>query len=768
MKKFLLLFWMTLTGILSGFGQSTNAIVFVDANGTVLEDGATLTINTPTKDDFGDDILLSGLSIKNVSDEAVSASIHVNIKSISNGKLQICFPTACITKEEACTFVTNGVELAAGAVRDLQTEWVPAEDGTCLVTYQIELMKQTVEFPTEFESVGMGSTVTIKYVYGKGGEVNPDPEETSQYYCGLYTTDELSEDSYGMGRYCTGVCKAATVFDYNVYNSFIGFKVVGMRVGLKEDVTDFSVFTSLTKGSSIVDFISQDAKTGEEGWNTIMFDEENQFELTDDGTEYIVGFTYNQVANGWPISYYENAENKGMFLFYGNIPSSYGGNGAGWYNLGEDGALSVQWIVEGELTGQRIALDGLAVHHQFFQLGTDVEATVKVSNKGKEAIKNLGFNYYIDDEKCKEETVNVSLASMESAKLPVNISLPTDYPTGQHTLKVELVTVNGAAPADEVDNNNQTTTFTAYKESKTRQKQLVEHITSWTCTYCHLGYKLLREMEKQYDDIAWVSIHGNQSSQQDPYYFSTVDNILSMVNANSFPTAAFNRTYIPDLADGEELAVGLGYDTDNYLQQIVSYIRGYIDQTNVDPAFVSLDIEQEYNADKRDLTITVKGTGAAGAATMLKGSAITIYLTEGGLKGRQYSNGKWENNFEHNNVLRAVLTNYHGDLITWDGDNFEYTTNYTIPDNYDVDNLSITAFVAPLVNNTTDIYHMAVNNCEKVAVNTTTTSVKQVSEINQVRISERYNIDGQRLNTPQKGINLIKMTDGSVRKVVVK
>ena len=275
-------------------------------------------------------------------------------------------------------------------------------------------------------------------------------------------------------------------------------------------------------------------------------------------------------------------------------------------------------------------------------------------------------------------------------------------------------------------------------------------------------------MEKQYDDIAWVSIHGNQSSQQDPYYFSTVDNILSMVNANSFPTAAFNRTYIPDLADGEELAVGLGYDTDNYLQQIVSYIRGYIDQTNVDPAFVSLDIEQEYNADKRDLTITVKGTGAAGAATMLKGSAITIYLTEGGLKGRQYSNGKWENNFEHNNVLRAVLTNYHGDLITWDGDNFEYTTNYTIPDNYDVDNLSITAFVAPLVNNTTDIYHMAVNNCEKVAVNTTTTSVKQVSEINQVRISERYNIDGQRLNTPQKGINLIKMTDGSVRKVVVK
>ena len=91
MKRILLFFWMSLTGILCGFADS--AIVFVDADGQEVKDGATLTVNTATQDEFGEILMLSGLSIKNVSDEAVSASIHVNIKSISNGKLQICFPT---------------------------------------------------------------------------------------------------------------------------------------------------------------------------------------------------------------------------------------------------------------------------------------------------------------------------------------------------------------------------------------------------------------------------------------------------------------------------------------------------------------------------------------------------------------------------------------------------------------------------------------------------------------------------------------------------
>ncbi|MBQ9363958.1 MAG: hypothetical protein IJT97_11180, partial [Bacteroidaceae bacterium] len=39
---------------------------------------------------------------------------------------------------------------------------------------------------------------------------------------------------------------------------------------------------------------------------------------------------------------------------------------------------------------------------------------------------------------------------------------------------------------------------------------------------------------------------------------------------------------------------------------------------------------------------------------------------------------------------------------------------------------------------------------------------------NSVTIIERYTISGQRITTPQKGVNILRMSDGSVKKVLVK
>ena len=36
------------------------------------------------------------------------------------------------------------------------------------------------------------------------------------------------------------------------------------------------------------------------------------------------------------------------------------------------------------------------------------------------------------------------------------------------------------------------------------------------------------------------------------------------------------------------------------------------------------------------------------------------------------------------------------------------------------------------------------------------------------QIIERYRLDGQKINTPQRGINIIRMKDGTIKKVVVR
>ena len=48
------------------------------------------------------------------------------------------------------------------------------------------------------------------------------------------------------------------------------------------------------------------------------------------------------------------------------------------------------------------------------------------------------------------------------------------------------------------------------------------------------------------------------------------------------------------------------------------------------------------------------------------------------------------------------------------------------------------------------------------------TPVNSVSINNNVSETSRYSINGQCLNSPTKGINIVKYSDGSVKKIVVK
>ncbi len=70
---------------------------------------------------------------------------------------------------------------------------------------------------------------------------------------------------------------------------------------------------------------------------------------------------------------------------------------------------------------------------------------------------------------------------------------------------------------------------------------------------------------------------------------------------------------------------------------------------------------------------------------------------------------------------------------------------------------------AGVIKNSSDV-----ENTEYVIVVTAGDSGVEDATIETLTIVERYNIQGQRINQPVKGINIIKMSDGSVRKIYVK
>ena len=47
-------------------------------------------------------------------------------------------------------------------------------------------------------------------------------------------------------------------------------------------------------------------------------------------------------------------------------------------------------------------------------------------------------------------------------------------------------------------------------------------------------------------------------------------------------------------------------------------------------------------------------------------------------------------------------------------------------------------------------------------------AVKSVETDAKAEETERYNVSGQRISSPQKGLNIVKMSDGTTRKVMCK
>lgn len=109
-------------------------------------------------------------------------------------------------------------------------------------------------------------------------------------------------------------------------------------------------------------------------------------------------------------------------------------------------------------------------------------------------------------------------------------------------------------------------------------------------------------------------------------------------------------------------------------------------EDEIAPSVVNLQMETNLtvgdNPNLKDATlnITIHGKGVKDAGKILEGATLGLYVTENGVKSKQYSPNGWIGTYNHENVLRVIGTeNPWGDVITWNGDNFEMTYEVTIP-----------------------------------------------------------------------------------------
>ncbi len=158
---------------------------FALSDGTIVADGTTLTLNEVEDDGFGGIQVPSHLYVKNVSGETVQGGGAYKIETLANGTLQTCFPVNCVQNHRTGTYNTGSAAFAPGELKDMQTEWLPESDGTCVVVYQLVTFEQN-PITQKWVEAELGPKVTLKFSYGTNaiGQTTPSAKAVREvtYY----------------------------------------------------------------------------------------------------------------------------------------------------------------------------------------------------------------------------------------------------------------------------------------------------------------------------------------------------------------------------------------------------------------------------------------------------------------------------------------------------------------------------------------------------------------------------------------------------------
>ena len=587
----------------------------------------------------------------------------------------------------------------------------------------------------------------------------------NQRYMGNYSSDNYNEKGVGFTQN-EGKLTLMTPIFKDIAAGFDGGKVVGMRAAIPADgvgAITLKLFTYNTVDGKM-DFkvvAEQEVANSKKGWNDVTFTTPYTLDFKK-AEGVMLGFTYTQKKGSTPECYAISLQKEGTVV--PTYVTMEGSNELYAFSSEKYGNLAVQAIVEKDYPAKDIMLHSVKFN-KFTKASSNTKFVVNVSNFGTTPINSYTVTATVDGNQIKEQTVNGTVDGNLKADV---IEIPTTgIALGSHKIKFAITKVDGAAPTGNTANDVYESDINLYETALQRQKQLIEQFTAVTCTWCPTGSRLLKQLQDNRHDLAWVALHGPMGTD-DPFQTKQSIAIMKALGANGYPMAAFNRSLIEG-----ELTTAIAFKEAAFSQAIEMFGKMF-DQTNNDlPAFVNLDVaakvDRTANEQNDQLIVDVKGTGVKNAANFLKDYAIYVYVTEDGLVSPQIDKGQKIKNYVHNNTFRQCLTNIYGDNINWNNDNFDQQFTYTIPAGYKAENMHVVAFVAPkLGNKSTPKSELVVNQTNLTNVVVLTAGIENANVDAQDEIVARYNLAGQKIDTAQKGVNIVKYKSGKVVRVIVK
>lgn len=228
---------------------------------------------------------------------------------------------------------------------------------------------------------------------------------------------------------------------------------------------------------------------------------------------------------------------------------------------------------------------------------------------------------------------------------------------------------------------------------------VLEEYTGIHCVYCPDGHKRARELkEANPGRVVLINVHAGgyavpsagEPDFRTPYGEALVSNAkvagipAGSINRMVFPGVANQTPYTPQTAGGTALSRG-GWN----IAAHDSVLNGSISPVNIGAA-------TKWTKATRELSIDVE---LYFTSTIKAGGKLNVGLIESHIWGPQ-TGGDDPAHYEHNFMLRTLLTGQWGELVVDASEGTSFTKNYkyTVPENINIENCDIVVFVTSNTN----------------------------------------------------------------------
>ena len=732
MKKFFTFLSLCLLSIT----VSAQEYVFTDKEGNVFEDGTVINRTNVEDDGFGGINLPANLFVKNVNaEEGCQVAIEAQITKIDNGDLQLCFPTNCQSYSEIGTYEPNGkATLAIGESKDLMTEWLPTAYGECTVIYTAKKYQGL--------SGEACRSITVKYKYSN----------TQQNWWGYISANDIAS-SVGVSAADTYHC---AIFIPGNHDIAAGKTINAIRFGLlAPHATNAKVWVASSLPSSIdashtLQYV--DVPASALGNEQIDIQLPTPCEIPASGIYVGYSFTITSATtsnDAYPVLFGgEPAINTLILKTEKNVPD--------WSDLYSNGfgKLFLQVLLEGTFAENNATVADFGPVYSV--LGESTTAMIAVTNGGGTPLSSIDYTITTDGVTGAEQHADIANPIAFSNTGKVKITVAADETTGQKAKTLNITKVNGNANTAEDASAN----FTLYTLPELVERNIVvEEYTgrqAFGDRFVGIGIHQYNSSDAMYiatSAYAKLNFDGapscriNRGEVIDPYYGSADDILVDCVEELAIPALAkvnVSATIDEELKKVDAKAqVETLLDNSEYTLEFVVIGDGL---TGTGSGWNQSNYYYQYSASELPEDLAIFGNGGKYGK-----SSVTGWIFNDVALVSSYVNSS--NKAPKLDVMNA-------------GEQKEAEYSLTMPTKTTLKNAVKDAelfIVALIVDKQKHIVNAA-----KAPI--TIANPDGIQTINQSSNQEtvHYTLDGRRVQTMQKGLNIVRMANGKTIKVIQK